>query len=144
MRAASLLLPALLVAACGGGAPEPVELLLDEEECSLCRMAVSRRPFAAEAVTPAGSVHFFDDIGCLARWTVEQPPPPGTALFVVDYATGVWLDATAARYVRAERLETPMASGLAAFASAERAAAEASNLGGRVVDWAAVVGEARP
>lgn len=141
---ARMLLPLLLAAACGGGAPEPVELLLDEEECSLCRMAVSRRPFAAEAVTPAGAAHFFDDIGCLARWTLERPPPPGTGLFVVDYATGAWLDAAEAHYVRAARLETPMASGLAAFGSVERARAEASSLGGRVVDWAAVVAEATP
>ncbi len=141
---ARVLLAALVAAACGGGAPRPVELLLDEEECSLCRMAVSRRPFAAEAVTPSGAAHFFDDIGCLARWTVEQPPPSGTGLFVVDYATGEWLDATRAHYVHAERLETPMASGLAAFGSAERAKAEATGLGGRVVDWAAVVAEARP
>lgn len=142
MRAPSALFAILIAAGCGGGAPRPVELVLDEEECSLCRMAVSRRPFAAEAVTPAGAVHFFDDIGCLARWTVEQPPPPGTGLFVTDYGSGEWLDATAARYVRAEKLETPMASGLAAFGGADRAQAEATKLGGSVVDWPAAVAEA--
>lgn len=142
MRAPRVLLVMLLAAGCGGGVPRPVDLVLDEEECSLCRMAVSRRPFAAEAVTPAGAVHFFDDIGCLARWTEEQPPPPATGLFVVDYGSGEWLDAKGARYVRAEKLETPMASGLVAFGSADRAQAEATKLGGRVVDWATAVVEA--
>ena len=142
MGAPRLFLAVLLAAGCGGGAPRPVDLVLDEEECSLCRMAVSRRPFAAEAVTPAGAAHFFDDIGCLALWTVEQPPPPGTGLFVTDYGTGEWLDAKGARYVRAEKLETPMASGLAAFGSADRAGEEAAKLGGRVVDWATAVAEA--
>lgn len=140
MRWRSVLLLALLAPACGRGPPEPVEIALNEDECSHCRMAISRRAFAAEAVTPSGTVHFFDDIGCLVRWVSGRPPPEGTGLFVVDFADGSWLDATRARFVRADSLETPMGSGLVAFGSAERAAEEAQRLHGVVLKWGGLGG----
>jgi len=139
MRRALLL--ALLALGCGRSAPRPVELALNEEECSSCRMAISRRAFAAEAVTPSGTAYLFDDIGCLVRWTAERPPPEGTGLFVVDFKDGRWLDATRAQYVRAKSLATPMGSGLAAFGSPEDAAEEARRLGGTVLKWGALRGE---
>lgn len=121
-----------VAAGCDRGPIEPKELVLNEEACSHCRMAVSQRPFAAQAVSRSGRAHFFDDIGCLVRW---KPVRDETALFVVDYETGEWLDATKAHYVRAEHLDTPMSSGLVAFGTKERAAAAAAKLGGVVLDW---------
>lgn len=131
MRALEMLI-VFCVAGCGGGVLEPAELVLNEEACSLCRMAVSQKPFAAQAVARSGRTDFFDDIGCLAQWT---PGEEETALFVADYETGDWLDATKAHYVRSERLHTPMASGLAAFGVGERARSAARELDGRVLDW---------
>ncbi|MHC4577558.1 MAG: nitrous oxide reductase accessory protein NosL [Planctomycetota bacterium] len=143
-RLAVVALCAGVLLGCGGAAPQPVELVLDEEACSLCRMAVSQRPFAAEAVARTGRADFFDDIGCLARWSRERAVPAETGLFVVDHETGDWLEARRAHYVRADRLQTPMASGLAAFAARERAAAAARKLGGRVLDWVTVCAEEAP
>ncbi|HEX5139049.1 MAG TPA: nitrous oxide reductase accessory protein NosL [Planctomycetota bacterium] len=140
MKGHEALLVLLLALGCGG-ALRPVEIALNEEECSLCRMAISRRSFAAEAVTTSGAADFFDDIGCLVRWAAERPPPEGTALFVVDFRDGSWLDATRAHFVRAASLETPMGSGLAAFGSAETAGEEARRLGGQVLDWGGLRGQ---
>lgn len=134
MRTLEALAVLCLAAGCGG-ALEPAELVLNEEACSLCRMAVSVRPFAAQAVARSGREDFFDDIGCLVRWAPEHAPPDQTALFVVDYETGAWLDAGKAHYVRCERLDTPMSSGLAAFGAKARAAAMAEVLNGYVLDW---------
>lgn len=134
-------LAVLCLAGCGGGALEPAELVLNEEACSLCRMAVSQRPFAAQAVTRSGRTDFFDDIGCLVRWAAEHPPTPETALFVVDHETGAWLAANKAHYVRSETLDTPMSSGLAAFGAKAIAAAAAKPLKGRVLDWEALCKE---
>lgn len=143
MRALELgaLLAVLLCITGCGGALEPAELHLNEEACSLCRMAVSQRPFAAQAVARSGRTDFFDDIGCLVRWAPENAPPEETALFVVDHETGAWLDATQAHYVRSETLDTPMSSGLAAFGTRERAAAAAKALNGYVLDWTALAEE---
>lgn len=134
MRARDLL-AVLCLAACGG-ALQPAELVLNEEACSLCRMAVSQKSFAAQVVARSGREDFFDDIGCFVRWVPEHAQPEETALFVVDYETGAWLDASKAHYVRCEKLDTPMSSGLAAFGTKERAAAVAEALNGYVLDWA--------
>jgi copper chaperone NosL len=141
MRALEALAVLFLVAGCGGGALEPAKLHLNDEACSLCRMAVSVRPFAAQAVARSGRTDFFDDIGCLVRWAPENAPAKETALFVVDYETGAWLDAKNAHYVRCETLDTPMSSGLAAFGAKEKAAAAARQLKGRVLDWKALCEE---
>jgi copper chaperone NosL len=129
---------ALALAACAGGPPEPVPIVLDEDACSHCRMAISEREYAAELVTREGQVERFDDIGCLAAWLREHGRPAGAAAFVTDYRSGEWLAAEAAVYVAAPALPTPMGSGLAAFA--ERAAAEAASaeLGGATAEWEAV------
>jgi nitrous oxide reductase accessory protein NosL len=135
-------LPAALLCLAGCGGPlEPAELVLNEEACSLCRMAVSQRRFAAQAVARSGRTDFFDDIGCLARWAPEHATSEETALFVADYETGAWLPAKDARYVRGASLETPMSSGLAAFATPARAAAAAKALNGYVLDWEALCEE---
>jgi len=135
----------LLLGLAGCGGPlKPAELHLNEEACSHCRMAVSQRPFAAQAVSRSGGTDFFDDIGCLVAWAAKHAHPGTTALFVVDYETGDWLDATKAYYVSSVILDTPMSSGLAAFGTRERAAAAAKNLEGRVVDWNALREETGP
>ncbi|MCP5114401.1 MAG: hypothetical protein GY953_26525 [bacterium] len=126
---------AALQIGCLGGRPEPVEIALNEEICSHCRMAVSQRQFAGEVVTPSGRVDYFDDIGCLAAWLRQQQPATGAGVFVVDYENGEWLEAAAAQFVRSEAVSTPMGSGLTAFATSERAAAAAEKFPGRVLDW---------
>lgn len=115
--------------------PRPVPIVLNEESCSQCRMAVSQREFAAEAVDPGGAVHYFDDIGCLAAWVRAQKPPDTIGLFVVDYGNGAWLDARSAFYVRSTLVQTPMSYGLVAFGKRSDAAAAAERLQGQIVTW---------
>lgn len=129
MRRLTLLAITLLAIACGAGEPRPVPLVLDEDACSHCRMAISQREFAAEAVTPGGRVERFDDIGCLLDWRRKQEVPESTGFFVVDFDTGDWLDATEAVYVRSRAIPTPMGSGLVAFGSRDAAAAASRRLG---------------
>ena len=128
-------------AACGG-APQPVEIAWNEEVCDQCRMAISQPEFAAEIVTREGAVHYFDDIGCMARWTVENEspgPPEDTGWFATDYDTHSWLDARSGYYVHSDRLPTPMNHGLAAFRTREQAQAAANRLEGEVIDWKRVL-----
>lgn len=63
---------ALALTACGGGALEPVPIVLDEDACSSCRMAISQPEYAAELVTPTGRGERFDDLGCVAAWLRRQ------------------------------------------------------------------------
>jgi copper chaperone NosL len=132
-------LTSLVLVGCTGGVPEPVEIVLNEENCSHCRMAVSQREFAAEVVTVSGSVDYFDDIGCLRDWVKEHRPPESAGFFVVDQTTGEWLDAKTAFFVLARKLPTPMSSGLAAFDAEASARSAAEKLEGEVLRWAQVL-----
>lgn len=133
-----------LVAGCGGGSPQPATLVLDEDACSFCRMAVSERQFAAQLVTAGGTAEMFDDVGCLAAWLQEHDRPPGSAVFVVDFAGGGWLPAEEAAYVRSAKLPTPMGYGLAAFPDRAAAQTAVARLGGEVVTWDVVRAAERP
>jgi copper chaperone NosL len=128
----------VLTVGCAGGPPEPVPIVLHEDACSHCRMAISQREYAAELVTPQGRVERFDDAGCLAAWLREHGRPEGAALFVVDYATGEWLAAEDATYVVSPVLPTPMGSGLAAFDEPDAAEAATAKLEGATTGWEAV------
>lgn len=129
MTRPALLVLALTATACGSGEPRPVPLVLDEDACSYCRMAISQREFAAEAVTRSGRAERFDDIGCLLDWRRGWEVPEGTAFFVVDFDTGEWLDAEDATFLRSRAIPTPMGSGLVAFGAREAAAAARERLG---------------
>lgn len=130
---------AFLVVACSSRAPEPVEIALDEEACHQCRMAISQREFAAEIVTLAGSVYYFDDIGCMGRWISDNQLPETAGLFVTDYDTRSWLDARMVFYVRSNKLPTPMQYGLAAFETRAKAETAAKRLDGEVLAWQQVL-----
>lgn len=134
----TLRLLAPIVAAClscGGGELEPADLALNEETCSHCRMAISDVHFAAQLVSAGGGVEFFDDIGCLVRWQRQAERARRSKAFVTDFKSGTWLEASRAIYVRSDKLSTPMAFGLAAFANEADARALAAELEGAVLSW---------
>ncbi|MHC4143982.1 MAG: nitrous oxide reductase accessory protein NosL [Planctomycetota bacterium] len=122
------------ILACAGGKPPPVELAIDEEVCSLCRMAVSERYYAAEIVTREGSVDYFDDIGCLVRFLSDKTFKDA-GIYVVNSAGGEWLDARSAYFVRSDDLPTPMNYGIVAYGDADMASAAAARLNGRQLSW---------
>lgn len=117
----------------------PPELRLGREECDECGMLIHEdRSAAAHLITRDGfrEHRFYDDIGCLLdaeRGGLE--PREILERWVHDHATRDWLDAKNATFVLAEpsRLETPMGSGIAAFAHAQRAREFAGPLAARVL-----------
>lgn len=139
---AAALFACLLPAACHSTLV-PVEFAPDQEVCAHCRMAVSQRELAAEAVR-SGGVDFFDDIGCLAGWIKEGHATEGMAFFVVDFDTADWLHAESAHYLQSDQLPTPMKSGLSAYGDPSRARSAAARLEGRVLSWEEVLQEASP
>lgn len=118
----------LLVLPAGCGRSEdlgPPQIAYGQTECNLCRMIISEEPFAAAAVIASSDgvqKLAFDDIGCLLDFLAEQPPGKRIVSYVHDYASREWVDASAARFVRSDSLQTPMASHLAACKTAAGAA----------------------
>jgi len=97
---------------------EPAKMHWDRDMCERCKMAISERKFAVQAVDKDNKVYKFDDIGCLILWQkLERPDVKFTKIWVTHAKTGEWIDAKKA-YYSTESL-TPMAYGFGAYKSKE-------------------------
>ena len=105
VRLLLLLLPLLLAGCSRSPESGPVEIRLDRDVCTRCRMVISEPRFAAEVRGPVEGggtrVWKFDDIGCAVLWLDEQPwkDDPRVEIWVADQRDGHWIDARRAWYV---------------------------------------------
>jgi len=116
---------ALLAGACNRPPDtSPPQIRYGEQECDACRMLVSDERFAAALVFEQdGHVTklVFDDVNCVFSYLSDHPAGNSYTVYVHDLDTRAWLDARTAFFVRSDRLETPMASQIAASSSASGA-----------------------
>lgn len=91
------------------------------DRCQACGMLIADARFAAAARVDR-HVRRYDDIGCLLRDAGEALAAGGAVAWVHDLLSERWLDAARAWYVRSS-LQTPMGSGLAAYADRDAAGA---------------------
>ena len=96
-------------------------------------MIISEEKFAAAIVT-AGTMARFDDTGCMVEYMRVQPAAP-EEVWVHDHASGGWIAAEPAWFVRDPKGATPMGSGLVAFASRTEAEAFAAEGDALVETW---------
>ncbi len=149
MRLASVrLLAAALsgAAALACGTPGPVPITLGAQDCAHCHMTIADPRFAAELVTRTGKVFAFDDAGCLATFAVSGPVGPEQvhSAWVTDFRhPGTLIPAQDARFLRTDRVQTPMGSNLIAVPRAAGDSLQAA-LGGTLLDWGEVLAAARP
>ena len=95
---------------------EPAKMHWDRDMCERCKMAISERKFAVQAVDKDNKVYKFDDIGCLILWQkLERPDVKFTKIWITHAKTGKWIDARKAYYFTNSL--TPMAYGFAAYSS---------------------------
>ena len=125
-----------LLTACRSHSPQPVEIE-SSDMCGYCRMAISQKQFAAEALDADENAIKFDDIGCMLRYLAAAQRKPA-ALLVMDYGTRRWIEAGVASFVRGSRIPTPMGGGILAFGERSRAEAEAREMGGEVLPFTAL------
>lgn len=144
--ALALSLPALALAGCGRERDlGPPKIVYGQQECDECRMIISEERYAAGLAIdgPEGIVkQAFDDVNCMVD--VLRRQSAAAIPYVHDYDTLQWLDARAAHFLHSDNLQTPMASGLASFASRAAAQKLAERFPGKVIDFDAVRGDARP
>jgi hypothetical protein len=73
----------------------------DRDMCERCKMVVSDRQHAVQVINPVtGRSTMFDDIGCAVLWFEEEKIEwaPEAKIWVIDIATGKWIDARTALY----------------------------------------------
>jgi nitrous oxide reductase accessory protein NosL len=97
-------------------------------------MLISSDANGGEIVSATDDTRFYDDIGCLAS---DWPAHRANARAFVRVAGGRWSEAAAASYAQPSAIETPMGSGIAAFAT--DAEARAADRRGRALTFDDVV-----
>lgn len=127
------------------GPSPPAELDTTNDQCRFCRMAVSDPRFSAQITAPSEEPLFFDDIGCLKAYLERGPSlSVGATAYVADHRTKEWILAGSALYVRNPSVETPMGSGLLAYADASSRDADPEAIGGAPLSPADVFGPTGP
>ncbi len=125
----------IILAACGQVELTPVEVN-PEDMCSMCRMAISEKQFAAEFITNDGDPFKFDDIGCLREYLKTRADRGKIgAYFVVDYETRKWIKAEEAYFVKSDQLTTPMGGNTVAFLDRVKADEARSKYQGQLLSW---------
>ncbi len=136
---AALFIGALWLAACGAPTFEPVEIA-PEDMCTLCKMAISEKQYAAEFINRDGDAFKFDDIGCLANYIAQRKVEDAAVFYVLDFDTKQWLKAEDANFVASPSFRTPMGGGIIGFKDKSRAEAAAAEHRGRQISFAEVLG----
>jgi copper chaperone NosL len=112
--ALGVLLVAALAVACKQ-TDAPAEPVWGKEPCAHCKMLVSDKRYAAQAIDDSGEHRYIDDIGCMVLWMDARKAPERA--WVHEATSNAWLDARTARYVQGAR--TPMDFGFEARSGGE-------------------------
>lgn len=130
----------LIVTACTSTAnaePTPPVIHYGEDACELCGMIISEERYAAGYITSDGQQHIFDDIGDMFQAQLANHHQV-IAFFVHKYDDNHWIRAEKAAFVQSKGIRTPMASGIVAFESSDKATAFADEMKGHVMNFSEV------
>ena len=123
----------LSMTACENASLRPVDIEA-ADMCARCKMAISEKRYAAEAIDNDGNAFKFDNAACMVRFVLDRKlRAKVAAYFIADYDTRAWIDAHKVAYVKSAEIPSPMASGLAAFGAATNAAQFAAARHGKVI-----------
>jgi copper chaperone NosL len=114
--------------------PQPPEINYGQEMCSACGMSIDDPRFAAATLLASGKYLKFDDAGEMFRYHMNHPEDQVAAWFVHDYPSEKWIRGEQAIFVHSTSLQTPMGSGVAAFADRAEAEAFASEHNGTITN----------
>lgn len=146
IRRRSFLLGAVAIGlgACGGddkqGDDGPPKISYGSETCDRCNMVIGEERHAAALKGENGDWLLFDDTGEMVA-TVQETGAGEPNAWVHDFERLTWHDATTAYYVWLPNRNTPMATGIVAYADQAGAEAKALELGGWSKSWSALLAD---
>ena len=136
----------IFVLAVGAGAddptsapPKPPTILAGRDVCAECGMIINEPRFAAAIAIDSPDAHkplLFDDVGDYFDYQESHADLKVLARFVRLYDADAWAPAESAWFLVSETIQTPMASGIVAYADIGSCEAASARLGGRVLDHA--------
>lgn len=96
---------------------KPEEIQYAKDPCQFCKMTIMEPGFAAELVTKKGKSFKFDDLSCMIQYmkTEGNTYEDYELVLVNDHSDYTFIDADKARFIRDERLQSPMRGDLGAF-----------------------------
>jgi len=133
---------ALALTGCGGDAPiGPPMIRYGDSVCTECGMIVSDERFATAMSINADRGReslVFDDFNCQMIYEAKHPELTPLDRWSHDYLTRDWIDTADAWFVHSDQVHSPMASGIASFASQSDAEFFANPLGAQAEDFETV------
>jgi copper chaperone NosL len=99
-------------------------------------MIINDERFAASILVEGArgaEPRLFDDIGDLIVYEARNPDLRVLARYVKDHSSTEWLAAESAVFLRSPSLHTPMASGIAAYATRESAEGQRAKTAGEIL-----------
>lgn len=128
----------LIMSACGNKtAFEPREVNPDIDACEVCNMSIAHTDFATQLIERDGTVHMYDDIGCMIKYLEGEGKNKDIgATYVRDYETMKWVPFEQAYHAYHPEFWTPMAYGVVSFSTKEQAEEYIEQEGkGEVLDY---------
>lgn len=138
-KTAVAVLAIVLVTSCN---TQPEPFAIGKDLCEDCKMTIMEPQFGAEIITNKGRIFKFDDLHCVVNYInkgkIAQSDIKQTV--AVDYNNASqFVEVSEAVFVTSAQLKSPMNSNTAAFATKEAADKTASQTGGAVKNWNAVL-----
>jgi copper chaperone NosL len=133
-----MLVPALALSLgfVAGCAAKERSLVVGDDSCEQCRMAVSDTRYGGQIITTRGRLRTFDSAECLAGYVAATGDSLQRArIFVADYETSAMVPAATAHFLRGGRLRSPMGRALTAFAADRDGGALVKEYGGVLLTW---------
>lgn len=125
----------MIIASCS---TTPRAINYNEDQCELCKMAITERGYGSEMVTSKGKIYTFDSVECLASY-VKENSSNDEILLVTDHSSGDNLvNAETAYYLESKNMPSPMGMNLTAFETKASADIALEQKGGRIISWDAV------
>ncbi|MCC6930801.1 MAG: nitrous oxide reductase accessory protein NosL [Gemmatimonadaceae bacterium] len=131
----ALALGAALLAGCQRDrGPRP--LIVGEDSCDFCKMAISDTRYGAEVRTTTGRIVTFDAVECLAGYVAQAGDTARfEGIWVADFNGSGMVPATDARFLLGGSLHSPMGRQVTSFAANVSPAELVAKYGGEVLTW---------
>lgn len=132
MKKAAFLAAIFVFSAFGGCIdPKPAEIVPGTEKCAHCSMGIVNEKYHSQIFTSKGRHIHFDSIECMYAYKVQNEDKVRKAWVHNFSRTKEWVETGNAKFLRSEKLLSPMAGNLSAYVSDSDLKLDLEKFGGR-------------